>query len=162
MEKIWYDGSSNEGCESSMSKIDEIELAMNENKERNKKYINEFTEWLKEKGLSPKTINKHVSNVELYVNDYLNYYDITKMEDGARCVGSFLGGWFIEKCMWASRTSIKENAASLKKFYQCMSERGYVKIEDYKDLCEEIKESMDDYLEMLSDFDNGTYFDMFD
>ena len=42
-----------------------------------------------------------------------------------------------------------------------MSEKGYVKKEDYKELCEELKDSMDEILEYLDAFDNGTYYDMF-
>lgn len=84
------------------------------------------------------------------------------MEDGVHSVHSFLGGWFIEKCLWASKTSIRENAASIKKFYQCMSEKNYVSNEDYKSMCEFIKEEMEDYLNLLESFDDGTYYDMYD
>ena len=51
--------------------------------------------------------------------------------------------------------------ASLKKFYQYMSENNYVSVEDYKDMCSFIKDSMDGFYETLDDFDNGTYYDMF-
>ena len=44
-------------------------------------------------------------------------YDI-KVEDGMNCIHSFLDGWFIEKCLWASRNLLKETATSIKKFYQ--------------------------------------------
>ena len=108
-----------------------------------------------------KTIRKHLSNVDLYINDYLNYYDITKVEDGVSCVYSFLDGWFTRKCLWVSKNSIKEMVASLKKFYQYMSENDYVSVDDYKDMCSFIKESMDDFYESLDDFDNGTYYDIF-
>ena len=87
------------------------------------------------KGLVKKTIRKHLSNVDLYINDYLNYYDITKVENGISSVHSFLDGWFIEKCLWASKNSLKETAASIKKFYQFMSENDYVSVADYKDMC---------------------------
>lgn len=63
--------------------------------------------------------------------------------------------------MWASRASIKDTAASLKKFYNYMNENGYVSDYDYKYLCQDIKDSMDDILESLDAFDNGTYWDMF-
>lgn len=141
--------------------MEDYELRQEQNKKRNEKYLEEFEKWLKEKGLVNKTINKHLSNVSFYLNEYLNYYDITKMEDGINEVYSYLNGWFIEKCMWASKSSIKENATSIKKFYNCMSEKGYVSIEDYKDLCEDIKDSMDEFMETLEAFDNGTYYDMF-
>jgi hypothetical protein len=36
----------------------------------------------------------------------------------------FLGYWFIKKAMWAKQSAIKSNAASLKKFYTFMHEKG--------------------------------------
>jgi len=139
----------------------DLEKKIEENKKRNKKFMKEFEEYLKEKNLKDKTIKKHLSNVDLFINDYLNYYDIETTEEGINSVYSFLSGWFIEKCMWATVYTTKETAASIKKFYAYMSEKGYVKKEDYKELCEELKDSMDEILEYLDAFDNGTYYDMF-
>ena len=139
----------------------DLEKKREENKKRNKKFMKEFEEYLKEKNLKDKTIKKHLSNVDLFINDYLNYYDIETPEEGINSVYSFLSGWFIEKCMWATVYTTKETAASIKKFYAYMSEKGYVKKEDYKELCEELKDSMDEILEYLDAFDNGTYYDMF-
>lgn len=141
--------------------MENIEKKIKENQTRNKKFIKEFEEWLKEKSLSDKTIKKHLSNVDLFINDYLNYYDIETAEEGITSVYSFLNGWFIEKCMWATPYTTKEEAASIKKFYAYMSEKGYVEKEDYKFLCEELKDSMDEILDTLEAFDNGTYYDMF-
>ena len=76
-------------------------------------------------------------------------------------VHSFLDGWFIEKCLWASKNSLKETAASIKKFYQFMSENNYVNVDDYKDMCSFIKENMDEFFEQVDAFDNGTYYDIF-
>ena len=141
--------------------MENIEKKKKENQTRNKKFIKEFEEWLKEKSLSDKTIKKHISNVDIFINDYLNYYDIETAEEGITSVYSFLNGWFIEKCMWATPYTTKEEAASIKKFYAYMSEKGYVEKEDYKFLCEELKDSMDEILDTLEAFDNGTYYDMF-
>ena len=140
--------------------MEEYEQKVEQNQKRNKKYIKEFTEWLNEKGLSKKTIRKHLDNVKLYINEYLNYYDVIKVEDGIEEVDDFLEGWFIEKCLFATKTSLKETAASLKTFYQYMSEYNYVKKEDYKQLCSIIKDNMDIYLEQLEAFDNGIYYDI--
>lgn len=71
--------------------------------------------------------------------------------------GSFLGDWFIRKAIWDSKSSIKEMASSLKKFYEYMSALGFVKISDYQDMCYEIKDNMDLYLENLEGYDNGTF-----
>jgi len=139
----------------------DYEEKVEENRKRNEKYIKEFENWLKEKCLVDKTIRKHLNNVDLYINDYLNYYEITKVEAGIGKVYSFLNGWFIEKCLWASKNALKETAASLKKFYQYMSENNYVSLENYNEMCFLIKENMDEFLETLEEFDNGTYYNIF-
>lgn len=141
--------------------MENIERKIKENQTRNKKFIKEFEEWLKEKSLSDKTIKKHISNVDIFINDYLNYYDIETVEEGINSVYSFLNGWFIEKCMWATPYTTKEEAASIKKFYAYMSEKGYVEKEDYVSLCRILKDNMDEILDTLEAFDNGTYYDMF-
>ena len=141
--------------------MEDMEKKIKENQKRNKKFMKEFEEWLKEKSLSDKTIRKHISNVDLFINDYLNYYDIETAEEGITSVYSFLNGWFIEKCMWATPYTTKEEATSIKKFYAYMTEKGYVEKEDYKFLCEELKDNMDEILDTLEAFDNGTYYDMF-
>ena len=92
----------------------------------NEKYLVEFEKWLKEQKLSEKTIRNHVNNVDLYINDYLNYYDFNEMKQGCYDIDGFLGDWFICKCMWSTAYSVKTTAASIKKFYCCMSEFGYV------------------------------------
>lgn len=95
------------------------------------------------------------------INNYLNYYDITTMEEGTHEVYMFLNDWFIRKCLWSSKSSIKENAASIKKFYQCMNEKKYITDENYNALCKTIKDNMDVFLESMKKFDNGTYYGMF-
>ena len=139
----------------------DLEKKVERNVKRNEKFISEFENLLNEKGLAKKTIRKHVNNASLYINDYLNYYDVIKMEEGVHYVHGFLDGWFIEKCLWSSKNSIKETAASIKKLYECMSEKVYLKQEEYKKLCREIKDNMDEYLEQMDALDNGTYYDIF-
>ena len=74
--------------------MDNYEIKLEKNKKRNENYIQEFEVWLHEKNLAPKTIKKHLSNIELYLNEYLNYYEIIKMEAGISEVYSFLNDWF--------------------------------------------------------------------
>ena len=145
-----------------MTKLDEREKQLKENTKRNEDYLKMFEKSLEEKQLTAKTIRKHISNIDFYLNDYLTYYDeIIKMEDGTQYTRSFLGDWFIRKAMWASKSSIKEMASSLKKFYEYMSALGFVKISDYQEMCYEIKDNMDLYLENLEDYDNGTFVFLF-
>lgn len=143
----------------------DYEKKIKENTKRNKKYLKEFEKWLNKNKLVNKTIKKHLSNADLFINDYLNYYDIVKAEDGLNEIFSFLNGWFIEKCMWSSRNSLKETVASLKKFYLYMCENNYVDINDYKETFSFIKNNMDELLENVDEynnFDDDEYDDYYD
>ena len=133
--------------------MEDYEVELEKNIKRNKKFINEFEKWLIAQKLGNKTIRKHLNNIDLFINDYVNYYEVTKMEDGISSAYSFLNDWFIRKCAWSSVTSIKETAASIKKFYQCMSEKGYVSSEDYKFLCRMIKDNMDNFIDSFMEYE---------
>lgn len=111
--------------------MNDYEKELNKNNKRNEKYMNEFSDWLKKQNLSSKTINKHINNVYLYINDYLNYYEVTKMEDGVNMAYDFFNDCFIRKCVCVTNNLLKETTVSVKKFYHCMSEKGYVDTEGY-------------------------------
>ena len=52
---------------------------------RNKKYLKGVKNWLQEKGLTDKTITRHINNTALFINDYLNYYDVFKEDYEEMC-----------------------------------------------------------------------------
>ena len=137
-----------------MDDYEKYEKNVQKNIKRNERFLKEFKNEMNKQNLSPKTINKHLNNIKFYLNTYLNYFDVIKMEDGAQEIDLFLGDWFIHKCLWASITSIKENATSIKKFYKCMYELNHINKDTYDDLCLSIKENMEDWLEELTAFDN--------
>lgn len=97
--------------------------------------------------LKPQTIRRHLSNVDFYINDYLLYYEALSFRDGVWEVAGFLGDFFIRKCMWSTPASIKSTAASIKKFYKCMMDNDMIPKEHYAQLCETIKEDMEDWQE---------------
>ena len=74
----------------------------------------------------------------------------------------FLGYWFIKKAMWASEAYIRSNAASLKKFYGFLHERGSVSADDLESLKETIKEEVPDWLATLARYENPSITDMED
>jgi site-specific recombinase XerD len=125
---------------------EEYERECNRIRNENKKLLAAFETWLSAKGLSQKTIKKHTSNVDFYINIFLLYEDAIEAKDGAERIDSFLGYWFTKKAMWASKAAIKENAASLKKFYQYLYEEGKVSEEAFSALKESIKEDMPEWL----------------
>ena len=126
----------------------------------NEKILNDFENWLSDKDLSNKTINNHYDNVDFYINEFLLYEDAIEASDGVYEIGYFLGYWFIKKAMWASKSSIKSNATSIKKFYEFMLEKGYIDKEDYNELKEEIKNSMQEWLDTMDRYDDPEIEDM--
>ena len=129
-------------------------------REANKVLLSDFEEWLKSSGLSKKTIDSHLSNIDFYVNEYLLYEDAAEAKDGIGAIGMFLGYWFIKKAMWASKSSIKGNATSLNKFYAFMYEKGLIDKEDLVDLKDTIKEGMPEWLATLERYDDPSVEDV--
>ena len=79
--------------------MEDYDKKVEENKKRNEKFINEFGEWLNSKNLVKKTIKKHIGNIDFYINDYLVYYEIIKMEEGMNEVYSFFK-WLVYRKMY--------------------------------------------------------------
>jgi site-specific recombinase XerD len=116
--------------------------------------LGEFSAWLADAGLSTATIRSHRYNLDFFLNHFLLYGDTLRAPDGVGYVGEFLGDWFIRKATWSSKASIKSNAASLKKFYVFMAEKGMVKPEELTALKQQIKEEMPDWLDTLDRYNN--------
>lgn len=130
----------------------------------NADFLKTFEDDLKAKGLSDKTISRHVSNVDFYINTYLLREDARMMEEGVAEIDMFLGDFFIRKCMWSTPAAIKSTAASIKKFYKSMLEHGKIKKSSYEFLCSEIKDGMERWQEdcaIYNDPDSDNPFDWF-
>lgn len=123
-------------------------------RQQNEKIMNDFAGWLEKSGLKDATINKHCWNVDLYINEFLLYEDAIPAKEGASYIEMFLGYWFIRKAMWSSVASIKQNAASLKKFYQFMLERNEIEADEFEKLKKTIKENMPEWLETMKRYDD--------
>jgi len=129
-------------------------------KQDNEILLNKFEDWMRSSGLSNKTVNNHILNIDFYINEYLLYEDAIEAKDGAYAIGMFLGYWFIRKVMWASQESIKSNATSLKKFYTFMLEKGFIDKEDLLSLKETIKDDMPEWLATLKRYDDPSVEDV--
>jgi len=143
-----------------MDDYDKYEEDCKKIRKYNERLLNGFELWLKSSGLSEKTTTSHRSNIDFYINEYLLYEDAIEAKDGVHDIGMFLGYWFIKKAMWASQSSIKGNATSLKKFYSFMHEKGLVDKDDLVDLKETIKEDMPEWLATLRRYDDPSIEDV--
>ena len=132
-------------------------------RKRNENLIYNFTGWMKRSGLAEKTIAKHTSNIDFFLNEYLVYQDkndseeyieLCQAEDGIELVDDFLDYWFIKKAMWSSENSIKENIASIKKFYTFMQSLNLISKEDLKMLNDIIKENKKEWIDTVNRYNN--------
>jgi site-specific recombinase XerD len=137
-----------------MDPYKQYEIDSQKIRKRNAILLKDFANYLGEKSLSAKTIKKHCSNTEFYINEFLLHEEVIEAADGAEDIGDFLGYWFIRKAMWASPTAIKENASSLKKFYQFMLENGKIAKESLDALNQIIKEGMPEWIATMERYDD--------
>lgn len=141
---------------------EKFEIECERIKQDNEAYLNQFSKWLEKSKLSEKTINKHLSNIDFYINDYLLYDDSVEAKDGIDAVGMFLGYWFIRKAMWSSKATIRSNATSLKKFYTFMKEENLIDNSELDKLNKTIKADMPRWLETMDRYDDITIEDVWD
>jgi site-specific recombinase XerD len=123
-------------------------------RQQNMTLLGEFSTWLADAGLSTATIKRHRYNLDFFLNHFLLFREPLKAPDGVSLVGEFLGDWFPHKAAWASKTSIKANAASLKKFYTFMADKGMVKQEELAALNQQIKDELSEWLATLERYND--------
>ena len=121
---------------------EDYEKACDSIRHENAALLGIFENYLVDKGLSQKTISRHVGNVDFYINDCLLYDDARTIEDGVSMVDDFLGYFFIRKCMWSTPGTIKSTAANIKKFYKCMADNDKISKDGYDYLCRVIMDNM--------------------
>ena len=128
-----------------------------QNKEENEKLLTEFKEYLTGKKLSVKTIKQHVNNLYFYLNEYLNEHNVASAKEGMGYgnISDFMGYFFIRKCMWSTPATVRSTAASLKKFYTFMYEKGLVEKEDFEDFKDHMKFSIDGWCEDCAIYNGG-------
>jgi site-specific recombinase XerD len=136
-----------------MSSIDDYDAEVKAIRAHNQPILDEFRSWLKQSGLSEKTISNQVSDIDFFT-EYLVYYDPVEKLDEADCgdVHMFLADWFPRKALWASATSVKSYLTSFKKFFRWMGETGRISPETVADVLTTLKENRDEYFEAVSEW----------
>ena len=130
--------------------FEEYDRACETVRKENEEYLKLFEADLTEKGLSPKTIKNHISNIDLFINDFLLREDAQPIETGIDNLNPFF-------YMWSTPASVRSMAAGLKKFYKCMAEHEKIEEDDYVEICEEIKESLPFWVEDCEEFNDGDF-----
>lgn len=120
----------------------------------NRKLLKAFRQWLTEQKLATRTVQGHVDNVAFFLEEFLLYEAPESAAEGIHRIGTYLGYWFIRKAIWASPTSLKANAASLKKFYAFMREQGKVTPIEVREMNAQIKEELPEWVATLARYDD--------
>lgn len=105
-------------------------------RKENKDYLELFQVSMEVAGLSKKTVKKHLSNVEAYLNSYLLSFEALRMEDGIVQVNSFFDYELPRKWIGYNPSDM---AASLRKFYKLMHEHGFIDDTDYEIFREDMR-----------------------
>lgn len=69
-------------------------IQCNRIRENNAVVLELFEKGMIARGLSKRTIHRHMSNVDSYINGFLILYDIHPMEDGLHMLSEYLGDFF--------------------------------------------------------------------
>lgn len=134
----------------------EYERQCEARRRENARYLAAFEGYLEAADLSQKTIDGHLDNVVFYLNTYLLREGPLPMEEGCRRADDFFGYFFIYKCMWSTPNTIKSTAGSLKKFYKCMLEHGFIEAESLRYLLETIRDNMGFWIETCKEFNDSS------
>ncbi len=142
-----------------MDKYEKYEEECRKIQTENSQLLIEFSDWLKDSGLADKTIRNHVYNIDFFINVYLIEQEALKAKDGVCEISTFLGYWFIRKALWSSVAQIKGNAASFKKFYKFMHEKGEIDDEALEEVNWMVKEELVEWIDEMEKFENLAYSD---
>lgn len=133
------------------------EKQKNTNTKINEKLLGGFKYWLLETGLTSKTVQNHIGNVEFYINEFLTYYEVITADAGWSEMDDYFSDWLIRKT-FATEYTIKKNITSLKKFYKFLYEENIIEKKDYDLFLETIKENKEGWIKAANQYnDNAEY-----
>ena len=103
-------------------------------------------------GLAPKTIKRHLQNVDFFLNTYLLFDEANplSMQDGVNAIDDFLG-YFLEEKTYFTDSTKRSFVTSLRKFYKSMAKHGKISAEEYNEVEDALKFGSAEYRELLKD-----------
>lgn len=103
-------------------------------------------------GLAPKTIKRHLQNVDFFLNTYLLFDEANplRMQDGVNSIDDFLG-YFLEEKTYFTDSTKRSFVTSLRKFYKSMAKYGKITPEQYEDVVESLQDGGAEYKALLKD-----------
>ncbi len=105
-----------------------------------------FESYLREYNLSDKEIENHLSNIDLFINDYLLRYEVIAFHNGIHTVGEYLTEWLTENFYGVNKKDIEIYIESFIKFYTHNVNGGYLEKDDMIELYQIINDEVRPWL----------------
>jgi hypothetical protein len=131
--------------------FEQIDEQKNGQIKENNKLLMSFKGYLLGHDLADKTIKKHISNVEFYINTFLLYYEIEKPHDNLNSIDAFFSFFLPHKTMFGSLNNTKLSIASLKKFYNFLLLIDDITKGEYNQFLQIIKENKQKWYDSCND-----------
>ncbi|MGD8245500.1 MAG: hypothetical protein PVI63_09940 [Anaerolineae bacterium] len=131
--------------------------------ERNLELLDCFEEWLRNKGLSARTIRTHIDNVERFVELYLINeggsigVPCSADEAAPADVDEFLAEWLPSGTERGLVATVTSHIASLKKFTICLREMGQMGAEESNEILALLREDRGYYIELARYLEEGPF-----
>ena len=93
-----------------------------------------FESYLREQNISDTEIQNHLSNIDLFINDYLLRYEVLASHNGIHTAGEYLTEWLPESFYEVSKEDIESYTESFKKFFTHEVNGGYLEQDDMIEL----------------------------
>jgi len=84
-----------------LDKYEKYEEECRKIKTENSQLLFEFKGWLNAKGLSNKTIESHMYNIDFFINTYLLHREPLRAKEGVWEISFYQVYWFIRKVLWS-------------------------------------------------------------
>ncbi len=108
--------------------------------EENQKYMDIFENYMKKERLSKRTIRKHMSNIDMFLEYYLTYDMPNHMSWGCYDVNAYFDDFIIRKTSYSTLEDVRSIISTLNKFYKLMYELRYITVEDYMEYLNVVKD----------------------
>ena len=128
---------------------DEEDYYLDDLPEENHEYVELFRNDLVASNLSSQTIDQHLENTDLFLNEYLWGWEEAHMAEGVSRIDSFFMDFFIDEWPWASPTSVRQTAASIRKFYRSMLNHSRISEKEYQQAVKTIQSRKEEWVEEL-------------
>lgn len=132
------------------SSLNAVKLQLDSILQQNSSYLHLFESDLQ--GLAPKTIKRHLQNIDFFLNTYLMFDEAhpLSMQDGVNSIDDFLG-YFLEEKTYFTDSTKRSFVTSLRKFYKSMLEHGKITPEQYEDVAESLRDGGAEYKALLEE-----------